>query len=117
MQSAQATQPNPSELTIQETAETFVGRLMDEKPIGLNTLHTLTMSHLVQRLSLPYERAKWEAAKAVGAMNARATNARFDVTKSTNTCIFIKDESGRTHAITVPEALALCKVQDHIPTT
>lgn len=118
MQSSTATvQLERHEPTIEEVAETFVSRLMDGQPIALEIIHQATVRHLVQTQSLSLQRAQIEAAKAVAVMNARATKARFDVSQSTNTCIFIKDEDGQTHAITVPEALALCKGQDHNPTT
>ena len=115
--STAAAQLERQEPTTQEVAETFVGRMMDGQPFALEIIHQVTVRHLVQTQSLPYDRAKIEAAKAVCAMNARATNARFDVTQSTNTCIFIKDEDGETHAIPISDALTLCKGQDHNPTT
>ena len=104
------------ELTIQEIAETFVGRMMDRAPVGLDVIHQATVRHLVQTKYITLDRAKVEAAKAVGAMNARATSARFDTEHCTTTCIFITHE-GETHAMTIVEALALCKSQSWAPTS
>ena len=117
MQSSATPAPRDrQELTVQEIAETFVGRMMDGAPVGLDVIHQATVRHLVQTKYITLARAKVEAAKAVGAMNARATSARFDTEHCTTTCIFITHE-GETHAMTIVEALALCKSQSWAPTS